>query len=252
MNMDLKNFFHQNPRAALGFSGGVDSAFLLAMAVKYGADIQPYFIKTAFQPEFELEDACRLTRELGVKLVVVEHEILSDETITANPENRCYYCKKTLFSLLKDRAWKDGYMLLLDGTNASDDASDRPGMQAIRELEVRSPLQECGLTKEEIRRRSCEEGLFTWNKPSYACLATRIPSGTALTRELLEKTEKAEGQLEELGFEDFRIRFFYGAARIQLPREQMGDLLEKREELIKRLEPYFGEVFLDLKPRQGE
>lgn len=249
--MDLKKFFQQHPKAALGFSGGVDSAFLLAMAVKYKAQVQPYFIKTAFQPEFELNDARELTRQLGVELTVIEHDILSNGQVAENPENRCYYCKKELFGLLKEKALKDGYTLLLDGTNASDDSSDRPGMQAIRELQVRSPLRECGFTKDEIRRLSREEGLFTWNKPSYACLATRIPAGTVLTEQELQKIEKAEDELFRLGFTDFRIRLFYGAARIQLPAEQMEKVTEMREEIHKVLKPYFQGVFLDLEARQS-
>ena len=189
--MDLKEFFQQNPRAALGFSGGVDSAFLLAMAVKYKAQIQPYFIKTAFQPEFELNDARKLTRQLGVKLIVIRHDILSNRQVAENPENRCYYCKKNIFGLLKENALKDGYTVLLDGTNASDDSSDRPGMQAIRELQVRSPLRECGLTKDEIRRLSREEGLFTWNKPSYACPGNKNTRGNCADKTGTSKNRKS-------------------------------------------------------------
>lgn len=248
--MDLKCFFQEQPRAALGFSGGVDSAFLLAMAVKYGADIQPYFIKTAFQPEFELEDALRLTDQLGVKLTVIEHDILNNQEIVRNPDNRCYYCKRILFTLLKKKALENGYTLLIDGTNASDDVSDRPGMRAIRELKVRSPLQECGLTKAEIRRLSREEGLFTWKKPSYACLATRIPTGMPLTETVLKKIEKSEDELFRLGFTDFRIRIFHDAARIQLPEEQMKQAIEKRKEVLEVLKPYFKVVFLDLESRK--
>lgn len=250
--MNLKEFFLQHPRAALGFSGGVDSAFLLAMSVKYGADIQPYFIKTVFQPAFELEDARRLTKELGKELIVVEHDILGDEEISSNPANRCYYCKKTLFSVLKERALKDGYRFLLDGSNASDDVSDRPGMRAAHELEVLSPLRDCGLTKKEIRRLSREEGLFTWDKPSYACLATRIPTGTILQGEMLETIEKAEEELKGIGFRDFRVRLFHGAARIQIPEEQMAEMIEKRDKVTELLSPYFSEFFLDLKPRRSE
>lgn len=250
--MELKEFFQQNSKAALGFSGGVDSAFLLAMAVKYGADVQPYLIKTAFQPEFELEDARRLTSRLGVELIVLEEDILGQEEVAANPSNRCYYCKKRLFHALKQRAVQDGYSLLLDGTNASDDAGDRPGMKAIRELQVRSPLRECGLTKEEIRIRSKEEGLFTWNKPSYACLATRVPFGTPLTRELLERVEQAENAVSSLGFTDFRVRIFHGAARLQFLSDQMMDAFQKREALQNALHPYFNPVFLDLEPRLPE
>lgn len=247
--MKLEEFFLNNPKAAIGFSGGVDSAFLLAMAVKYGADIQPYFIKTAFQPEFELQDAYRLTRQLGLKLTVIRHDILKDSQIVSNPKDRCYACKKVLFSLLKERALRDGYTLLLDGTNASDQWWDRPGMKALQELQVRSPLRECGLTKKEIRRLSKEEGLFTWEKPSYACLATRIPSGTRLTAEILDHVEKAESELSKLGFCDFRIRTFHGAARIQVKEEQMQSLVDQRKEIINKLTPYFDKIFLDLESR---
>ena len=247
--MDLREFFRECPKAAIGFSGGVDSAFLLAMGVKYWADVKPYFIKTAFQPEFELEDARRLTKELGVELTVIELDILSNRTVAENPADRCYYCKSALFGALKKRAVKDGYTVLLDGTNASDDASDRPGMRAIRELQVRSPLRECGLTKAEIRRISKEEGIFTWDKPSYACLATRVPAGEELTAEKLHKIEASEQALAALGFRDFRIRLFHGAARIQLPENQFPAALTCREKIQEVLSPYFDTILLDFQPR---
>ena len=198
--MELKEFFEKYPRAALGFSGGVDSAYLLYAGKKYGADIRPYFIKTAFQPEFELRDAIRLAKELDVELTVIRYDILAEERVAENPADRCYYCKSALFHALKQQAVEDGYNVLLDGTNASDEASDRPGMKAIRELEVLSPLRECGVTKGEIRRLSREAGLFTWEKPSYACLATRVPAGNPLTEEILAKIEKGEDALTAMGF----------------------------------------------------
>lgn len=169
--MTLLAFFKENPRAALGFSGGVDSSYLLYAGVQAGADIHPYYIKTAFQPQFELDDAERLCAQLGVPLTVLELDVLKNEAVTANPPDRCYHCKTALFGALSVQALADGYTLLLDGTNASDDAGDRPGMRALKELHVCSPLRECGLTKAEIRRLSREAGLFTWDKPAYACLA---------------------------------------------------------------------------------
>ncbi len=247
--MDLQEFFQAHPKAALGFSGGVDSAYLLCMAVKYGADVRPYFIKTPFQPQFELRDARRLTDALGVPLTVIPLDILEKASVAANPSDRCYHCKTALFSALKARALADGYTLLLDGTNASDDASDRPGMRAIRELEVRSPLRECGLTKEEIRRRSREEGLFTWDKPAYACLATRVPTGEPLTGEILEKVERAEDALFALGFSDLRVRLYHGAARLQLPKAQILRAAEQWEAVTAALEPYFETILLDMKGR---
>ena len=247
--MNLQDFFMEHPKAAMGFSGGVDSAFLLWAAVQAGADIRPYFIKTAFQPAFELEDAKQLVRQLGVELTVIELDILAHREVAANPADRCYYCKTVLFQALKDQAVQDGYSLLLDGTNASDEASDRPGMRALRELEVRSPLRECGLTKDEIRRRSREAGLFTWNKPAYACLATRMPTGEALTEEMLSKIEAAENELYRLGFSDLRVRVWYGAARIQLPQNQMALAAQSWEQISSVLRPYFETVLLDLKGR---
>ena len=166
--MTLSDFFEQHPKAALGFSGGVDSAYLLYAAKKYGADVRAYFVKSQFQPAFELEDARRLARQLNADMRIISCDILSNETVAANPENRCYYCKQSIFGLLKQAAAEDGYTCIIDGTNASDQSGDRPGMRALSEMEVLSPLRLCGLTKAEIRERSKEAGLFTWDKPSYA------------------------------------------------------------------------------------
>ena len=247
--MKLKEFFEKYQKAALGFSGGVDSAYLLYAGKKYGADIRPYFIKTAFQPEFELRDAHRLTEELGIELTVVEYDILAETQVAQNPPNRCYYCKSALFGALKQQALKDGYEILLDGTNASDDASDRPGMKAIREMKVLSPLRECGLTKDEIRILSREAGLFTWEKPSYACLATRIPTGEPVSGELLKRIERSEDALSALGFSDFRVRVFHNAARIQLSKGQFEQAAQDRERILSALKPYFPAVLLDLETR---
>ena len=135
--MDLSSFFTQHHRAAAAFSGGVDSAFLLYAAKQSGADVTAYYVKTLFQPAFELADARRLARELAVPLRVLEEDILADGTVAANPPDRCYYCKKRIFAAIAEAAARDGYSLLLDGTNASDEESDRPGMRALRELRGR-------------------------------------------------------------------------------------------------------------------
>ena len=247
--MTLQAFFQANPRAALAFSGGVDSAYLLWAGRHWGCDLTAYYVRTAFQPEFEYEDARRLAEEVGVPLRVVEADILSVPLAAANGPDRCYHCKRALFALLWEAARRDGHTLLLDGTNASDDAGDRPGVRALRELEVRSPLRECGLTKAEIRAQSKEAGLFTWNKPAYACLATRIPTGTAITAGDLERVEAAEGALFALGFTDFRVRLLSGAARIQLPADQWDRASEQREAIRKALSPRFDAVLLDLETR---
>lgn len=249
--MNLTEFFKENPKIALGFSGGVDSSYLLYAAAQCGADIKPYFIKTAFQPEFELEDAKRLARQVGVDLTVISHEILNHDEVAKNPSNRCYYCKTALFGLLKERAVSDGYTVLIDGTNASDDAGDRPGMKALKEMQVRSPLRECGLTKTEIRRLSKEAGLFTWDKPAYACLATRIQAGTRIEAEMLKRVEHAEGELFRMGYTDFRVRVFHDAARLQFQPDDMVRAIEARQELRERLAPWFDTVLLDMKGRES-
>ena len=247
--MTLEQFFQENPRCALGFSGGVDSAYLLYAGVKAGADIRPYFIKTVFQPAFELADAKKLAAGLGAEVTVLELAALADPRVAANPADRCYFCKQNLFRTLKERAIADGYPVLLDGTNASDEAGDRPGMRALAELSVRSPLRECGLTKAEIRARSREAGLFTWDKPAYACLATRVPAGEAITADLLARVEGAEDALFRLGYTDFRVRVFHGAARLQLPRGQMERAVREAETIQAALKPYFTPILLDLEGR---
>ena len=247
--MTLTEFFHENQKAAIAFSGGVDSAYLLYAALQSGADVRAYYVKSAFQPQFELDDARRLAETLSADMRVLDVDILADETVAANPSDRCYHCKRRIFSAIASAAAADGYTLLLDGTNASDDAGDRPGMRALRELSVRSPLRECGLTKPEIRRLSREAGLFTWDKPAYACLATRVPAGERLTAEKLENTERAEDFLFSLGFTDFRVRLFNGAARLQIPAEQLPRLLERRAEILSELKKTYSAVMLDLEVR---
>lgn len=247
--MTLQEFFTEHPKAALGFSGGVDSSYLLYAGIKAGADIRPYFIKTAFQPEFELEDAKRLCAQLGAELYIIELDALTNPDVVKNPPNRCYYCKTGLFGTLQARAKADGYTVLLDGTNASDDAGDRPGMKALTEMSVLSPLRLCGLSKAQIRELSREAGLFTWDKPAYACLATRVPTGEAITEALLARVEGAEQVLFSLGFTDFRVRVFYDAARVQLKPAQMQQALSRRSEILENMKPYFKIVLLDLNGR---
>ena len=247
--MALQDFFRAQPAVALAFSGGVDSAYLLYAAQTCGAKVTAYYVKTPFQPQFEYEDAVKLAAQLGVEMKTIQLDVLADEHVAANPKNRCYYCKKRIFSAILEHAKADGFSLVIDGTNASDDASDRPGMTALQELQVRSPLREAKLTKAEIRRLSKEAGLFTHNKPAYACLATRIGTGTCITRELLEKTEICEEYLKNLGFSDFRIRYFEGAARLQLPESQIPALIEKRTEILAFLKQYYPVVLLDMEVR---
>ena len=247
--MTLQQYFAALPKAAVAFSGGTDSALLLWAARQYGCDVRAYYVKTAFQPAFELADARRLADSLGVPMTVVELDILAVPQAAANGPRRCYYCKRALFTRLRQAAAADGYPVLLDGTNASDDAGDRPGMAALRELEVRSPLRECGISKAEVRRLSRQAGLFTWQKPAYACLATRVPTGTAITADALQKVEQAESALTSLGFADFRVRLLEGCARIQLTEAQLPRAVEQRTAILEALGPLFPAVLLDLNAR---
>ncbi|MDR3000414.1 MAG: ATP-dependent sacrificial sulfur transferase LarE [Fibromonadaceae bacterium] len=181
----LERFFKENPSVALGFSGGVDSSYLLYAGLSFGAKVKAYFVKTEFQPEFELEDAQKIAKQVEAELMVIEKSIKKKKKVASNPPDRCYHCKKVIFETIKAQAFASGIPIVIDGTNASDNIAGRPGVQALKELFIRSPLWECGITKDEIRSLSKEAGLFTWNKTAFPCLATRIPFNTVITKELL-------------------------------------------------------------------
>jgi len=247
--MTLEVFFHAHPETAIAFSGGVDSAYLLYAAARYARRHRAYYVQSSFQPGFEREDARRLADALSAELTVLELDVLAVGGVAGNPANRCYLCKTAIMSAIWARARADGFSVLLDGTNASDDDGDRPGMRALRELGVLSPLRLCGLRKDEIRRRSREAGLFTWDKPAYACLATRIPTGEPITAEKLHAVEQAEAFLASLGFTDFRVRTQAWHARIQLRQAQLPLLLEHRAEVAATLRRWYRTVSLDLEVR---
>ncbi len=249
--MELKDFFNQHPRAALAFSGGTDSAYLLYAGLRLAEKLGVYYVHTAFQPMFELLDAKRMARQLGAELCVLEADVLACPQVTANPKDRCYHCKKIILSAIQEKAAKDGFEILLDGTNASDDPDDRPGFRALTEWGVLSPLRLCGITKAEVRRLSREAGLFTWNKPAYACLATRIRSGEEITGDKLRAIEKSEDMLFQMGFSDFRVRTSGGSATLQFTAAQQRDALQKMEEIRKALSPFFSEICMDSTAREA-
>ncbi len=248
--MTLTQFFAENPRVAVAFSGGVDSAYLLYAAKDCGAQVQAYYVKTPFQPQFEYDDGVRLAKQLDIPMTTLTLDVLTDPAIAANPHNRCYFCKRKIFTAILQQAKKNGFSVIIDGTNASDDAAQRPGMAALQELQIRSPLRECGLTKEEIRSLSQEAGLFTHDKPAYACLATRIPTGTPITAKTLSKTERCEAFLQGLGFSDFRIRLLGENAKIQLTEAQLPLLMQHRQAILAELKNHYETVLLDLEVRQ--
>ena len=251
--MTLQEFFGAHPKAALAFSGGVDSSYLLYAARQLGADVKAYYVKTAFQPEFEYQDALRLASQLGADIQVLTLDVLACPDVTVNPKNRCYFCKQHIFGNILRQAKADGYDTVLDGTNASDQVSDRPGMKALQEMKVLSPLRLTGLTKAEIRSLSHEAGLFTWDKPSYACLATRIPTGTEITGADLARTEWAEDHLMSLGFRDLRVRQLSGdLALVQLPEAQVDTFMALRGEITRTLKTRYAGVLLDMEARNGQ
>lgn len=246
----LQAFFKENPRVALALSGGVDSAYLLYAAAVCGAELGVYYVDSQFQPAFELADARALADEAGQKLRVLKLDVLSDPQVKSNPADRCYHCKQRIFGEILKAARAEGFTVVMDGTNASDDAGDRPGMKALQEMHVCSPLRQCGITKAQVRELSRQAGIFTWNKPAYACLATRIPAGQEIKAATLRKIEHAEACLTELGFSGMRVRIEENGARLELRESQMLRVLEKRTEIIAALEADFDRITMDLRPRR--
>lgn len=243
--MELHSFFEDHPSGALAFSGGTDSALLVWAAAKYGSNWHAYYVKTPFQPSFELKGAEKVSNLCGLPLHIIEADPLADATIAANPTDRCYHCKRLIFSTIAQHAAADGHTLLIDGTNASDSEDDRPGMKALRELSVRSPLRECGITKAEVRRLSREAGLPTWEKPAYACLATRIPTGTVIQQDDLARIEQGESLLHDLGLRDFRLRLRGQAALLQITESSAPLVQEKRAVILSVLSPLFEQIRFD-------
>ncbi len=250
--MTLLEFFREHNKAALAYSGGVDSSYLLYAAKGMGAKVKAYYVKSAFQPDFELEDARMVAEKLKVEMEILTLDILADDTVSSNPPDRCYHCKQRIFRAILEAAAADGFTTIIDGTNASDEAGDRPGMKALAEMKILSPLRLCGLTKSDIRQLSKDAGLPTWYKPAYACLATRIPTGEQITGEDLKRVEGAEDVLRSMGFTDLRVRKQGEMARIELPVNEMTVALYRRKEILEGLRPYFEKVLLDLEGRSSQ
>jgi uncharacterized protein len=247
----LADFFRAHPALAVALSGGVDSAYLAWAACAAGCRVRAYTIRSAFQPDFELADARAVADRLDVPLTVLDDDLLSDDNIARNGPDRCYHCKRRLFSHILAAALADGFETVADGTNASDDAADRPGMAALAELGVRSPLRECGITKAFLREGARLAGLPLYNKPAYACLATRIPAGTPIDAGCLRRIEAAETALFELGFRDIRVRLVNEhTAKIQVTANRMEALVRERGRVLARLSAYFRDILLDLDERK--
>ena len=222
---------------AVAFSGGVDSTYLLHEAVKAGKEkVTALIMKTPSVPERELDEAVAFCKSRGISFFVLPADPFSAAGFRENGRDRCYICKHFLFSALLEKAKEEGIPFVADGTNADDRKEFRPGLRALKELDIRSPLAEAGLTKKEIRELSEKEGLPTWNKPSFSCLATRFPYGEELTVEKLRRTEAAENLLADLGFTQRRVRVHGNLARIEVLPAEIPLLLERRDMISSRLE----------------
>ena len=184
-----------NPRLRYGlaFSGGCDSSLLLAALVHAGIDVKAYMVMTAFQAPFELDDAQRVAEETGAEFELIRADILSHDEVCANPPDRCYWCKRFIFRTILDAMERDGRKILLDGTNASDDPSRRPGFRALAELGVVSPLRDAGFSKDCVRAASRLMGLSTANKPNFSCFATKVPAGSRIDQAALNRVEESLG-----------------------------------------------------------
>ncbi|MCL2844575.1 MAG: ATP-dependent sacrificial sulfur transferase LarE [Chitinivibrionia bacterium] len=245
--MQLSEFFNDPPAFAVAVSGGVDSSYLICAAKKAGVSVKGYYVKSQFQPQFETEDVLRLAKEFSLNIEIIEADVLSDRTVCQNPPDRCYYCKKLIFSKIIQKANADGFSLVCDGTNASDDIADRAGIRALQEFGVKSPLRICGISKDEIREYSRELGLFTAEKPAYACLATRVKTGQKIDEKVLKKIENCETKLFALGFTNFRVRVIGDCARLQINSRDFSLLASKQEYVSQILCEEFSDVVLDLK-----
>ncbi|MEW6101293.1 MAG: ATP-dependent sacrificial sulfur transferase LarE [Candidatus Omnitrophota bacterium] len=233
----LKKTLKDMHSCLVAFSGGTDSSFLLYVA----SGILPrnrLLAVTANSPTYtprELDSAKEFTRAISVRHRVINTRELKDKRFTANPANRCYFCKLELFGRLKEIAGESGLEFVIDASNASDKKDYRPGNKAKKELGVRSPLAEASLTKKEIRFLSRKLRLSTWDKPEQACLASRIPYGARISERILRKVSCAESVLRRMGFKQVRLRHYDGLCRIEVPKKEIGRLINKHIQVIDKL-----------------
>lgn len=222
----------------VAFSGGVDSTFLLKVAHdELGDRAAAITIDAPFHSRFEVAEAVRLATVLGVRHTVLDVHGMEIEGLSANPQDRCYICKKAVFTLCAEKARQGGFAVLVDGSNADDVHDYRPGRRALEELAVRSPLLEAGLEKAEIRALSRRLGLDTWDKPALACLLTRFPHGEEITAVRLAMVESCEGFLRDCGFGMFRVRAHGELARVELTEADFSLMLQP--EVRARVASYF-------------
>lgn len=234
----------------VAFSGGVDSSLLLKMACEArekGRKVYGVFLHTMLHPSGDVQEAEQTAGEIGAEFLELKLDELGAAGIEDNPVDRCYRCKKYLFQRLKDKAEELGIYTVLEGTNEDDLHVYRPGIQAVRELGIISPLAETGFTKEEVRRLAAEYGISVSGKPSAPCLATRFPYGSRLSYEAMRRVETGEAYLKNLGFYNVRLRVHENIARIEVDSGDFGSVLEHKEEITALLKKLgYSYVTLDL------
>ncbi len=231
---ELEKNIRSMGKVAIAFSAGVDSTLVLSIAKKaLGENVMALTVSTELQPPQEIEMAKDMAERLGVKHLIIRLQLLNNPQIAKNPKDRCYLCKKSVLAAIMRSAKEKGFSNVADGTNADDASSTRPGLRALKDLGVRSPLAEAGMTKDDVRAASALLELPTKDKPSNPCLATRIPFDSPLTSEKLRMVDEAEVMLRKLGFPESRVRHHGHIARIEIPVAMFNDALEKRERIVQ-------------------